>query len=334
MHDQKLQLLSELYAHTDTTTLVIASTRVYDDLVKIKNSGFNEAIFRSTKRLSIKKTITDLLYPVTVVDTAIKQETMNSEEKICAGLAILVVDDNDINLKLAEILLKKLGATVTTAISGHEAIEQAKSAHFDLIFMDLQMPGIDGYETSRHIKDLDDNDDNIIIALTANAMIEQLEKITSNGMNDIIIKPISEKAIQDMVNKWLDIPLDLTLPPPTPETADSTLETFSIEEAKKLAAGNETLANELTTMLMQSLPDYKKDISAALNTNNSGELKHHVHKLHGASRCCGTPALRQAALDCEIVIDNNDIENFQHNVALIISEIDLLLNLKAEETTC
>jgi len=203
MHDKKLKLISDEYTRSDIPTLAIVSTRSYDDLNRIKAIGFNEAVFRSSKRSSIQQIISDILKPVQASNKKRTQHHLTNSEKIWSDLSILVVDDNNINLKLAEVLLRKNGAMVATAISGDDALDLVKENDFDLIFMDLHMPGLDGYATTRRIRDFEESKENIIIALTANAMAEELEKVTQNDMNDILIKPITEKQIQDMVNRWI-----------------------------------------------------------------------------------------------------------------------------------
>lgn len=204
MHDVKLKLLSDKFSQSDKPTLAIVSTRSYDDLDKIKDIGINNAVFRSTKSTSIKQIVYELLTPNQKCCIADDQLDMADSEKIWSDLSILVVDDNNINLKLAEVLLSKNGATVFTATSGDEAISLIKSKDFDLIFMDLHMPGLDGYETTQRIRNFEEVKNNVIIALTANAMAEEQGKVTKNNMDDILIKPITEKQIQDMVNKWVN----------------------------------------------------------------------------------------------------------------------------------
>lgn len=105
-----------------------------------------------------------------------------------------------------------------------------------------------------------------------------------------------------------------------------TLAIFSSAEAKELTAGDEALANELTSMLIAELPTYRSDIQTALKTQDKDSLKTHTHKLHGATRCCGTPALRHAANHLEVIINNNSTDHLEESVNLIIHEIDRLIN--------
>jgi signal transduction histidine kinase/CheY-like chemotaxis protein len=105
-------------------------------------------------------------------------------------ITILVVDDNPVNLLVAKKMLRKLGANVTIAGSGYDAIHLVKKNSFDLILMDIQMPGINGYETAAELKKIDYTYP--IIALSANAYEEDVQLSLSSGMLDHIKKPYTE----------------------------------------------------------------------------------------------------------------------------------------------
>jgi len=105
------------------------------------------------------------------------------------GLRILVVDDNPINRKLATGLLAKLGIHADLAENGQEAVDQARTARHDIIFMDMQMPVLDGIEATRAIRQLDLPVQPYIIALTANAFDADRERCLQAGMDDFLSKP-------------------------------------------------------------------------------------------------------------------------------------------------
>ena len=117
---------------------------------------------------------------------------------------ILIVDDNAINLTVAEGLLEPLHMQIDTALSGKEALEKLNSIHYDIIFMDHMMPELDGVETTRIIRRVYPScDDTPIIALTANALSGTKEMFLSEGMNDFIAKPIEVRVLISKVHQWL-----------------------------------------------------------------------------------------------------------------------------------
>lgn len=325
MHDKKLKSFLPNNTGNKIPTLAITSTRSYEDLNDIRNIGFDDAVFRSSKRLAIQQTLSKLLGFTNTSEFVTNNNIEPKNKYNWSKLNILVVDDNDINLKLAEIILTKNKAQVITARSGKQGIKYVKRQSFDIIFMDLQMPGLDGYETTMRIRAYEHGKNSIVIALTANAISNDKSRISDCGMDDLLVKPISEKLMQDIVNKWL-FNSDNPSKEKTPAENPTPLQVFSREEAKELAAGNGVLANELTSMLIAELPTYRSEITNAFENHNRASLKDQTHKLHGASRCCGTPALRYAANQLEKFIDNNSANRFETGVNLLTYEIDRLID--------
>ena len=120
-----------------------------------------------------------------------------------AQLRILVVDDVLVNLVVVEKMLDNMGYKIETASNGFEAIELARSNHYDLIFMDIQMPEMDGYEATRKIRKLDLETRNTpIVAITANTQDGDRNACIEAGMNDYIAKPFVKKQLADLLEKY------------------------------------------------------------------------------------------------------------------------------------
>ncbi|MEM9446650.1 MAG: PAS domain-containing protein [Verrucomicrobiota bacterium] len=121
-------------------------------------------------------------------------------------IKILLAEDNPVNAKLAQILFKRLGYKLTWAKNGKEAVKQVKENQFDLIFMDVQMPEMDGYEATQNIQKLYQKDHDttrpVIIAMTANAMKGDREKCLDAGMDEYLTKPIQESQVSEMLQKY------------------------------------------------------------------------------------------------------------------------------------
>ncbi|MEQ8766724.1 MAG: response regulator [Planctomycetota bacterium] len=120
------------------------------------------------------------------------------------ALHVLLVEDNLVNQKVAGTFLKKLGCRVELASDGSAAVELCSDQRFDLIFMDCQMPGMDGFEATRQIRAAEgDDDDRVpIIALTANAMKGDRERCLECGMDDYLTKPVTPAQVAIMLEKW------------------------------------------------------------------------------------------------------------------------------------
>ncbi len=125
-------------------------------------------------------------------------------EFIAPEAEILIVDDNAVNLTVAEGLLEPLKMKIDTALSGKEAIEKISVHHYDIVFMDHMMPEVDGVETTHIIRRFHKEYDDVpIIALTANAVDGTREMFCREGMNDFVAKPIELRLLIAKVKQWL-----------------------------------------------------------------------------------------------------------------------------------
>ena len=113
---------------------------------------------------------------------------------------MLLVEDNPINALLARALLTREGCEIDHATSGEEAIAAVKVGAYDLILMDMRMPGLTGVETARVLRGL--GVETPIVALTANAFEDDRHACLAAGMNDFLVKPMSPDALRAMLTRW------------------------------------------------------------------------------------------------------------------------------------
>ena len=167
---------------------------------------------------NVKYDIPNLLVikkPLTILSVAIilngeERDTDNDEmsefEFTAPDADVLIVDDNAVNLTVAKGLLEPLKMNTDTAASGMEALDKIGKHHYDIVFMDHMMPELDGVETTRIIRRLHPEYNDVpIIALTANAVEGTKERFCQEGMNDFIAKPIELRMLISKVRQWLPI---------------------------------------------------------------------------------------------------------------------------------
>ena len=121
---------------------------------------------------------------------------------------VLLVEDNELNLEIATELLRMTGIQVDTAEDGRQAVEKFAASsenYYDIIFMDIQMPVMDGYEAARHIRGMDRSDAESvwIAAMTANAFVEDARLSREAGMNEHVSKPVDLERLQDVLSRRL-----------------------------------------------------------------------------------------------------------------------------------
>lgn len=244
------------------------------------------------------------------------------------GFSVLAVDDHPPNLLVLEALLAELGISVVTANSGFEAIAYVQNCPneqaVDLIFMDIQMPKMSGREASQKIREIESEHTQKkhipIIALTAHSLADEKASLLESGIDDYVGKPINQAQLQQVLQKWLGKQGNQTIlsqPPATlpPVTAmekenpplaivnesDTSHELAVIdwEDALMRAAGKSDLAANLMMMLIDSVEQEKTDLATAWAEKDRQALAHIAHRILGASRYTGVPALRQASQNFE-----------------------------------
>ena len=142
-------------------------------------------------------------------DRSGRSETGEKTEVSIRGLHILLAEDNELNMEIAEFLLRNEGAVVTKAWNGQEAVEifeKSGSGEFDVILMDIMMPVMNGYEAAKRIRSLDREDAQVIpiIAMTANAFVEDRMKAKEAGMNEHIGKPVDGKLLVKIIHELVE----------------------------------------------------------------------------------------------------------------------------------
>ena len=320
--------LSETLQNSNLPCLNIVSTLENTDLEMLRKSGLNNLIFRYAKQDELKSRMLSL---INIEDNHIDeasdaQLTLEYRPSLWHHIHVLLVDDNEINLKLAKTILNKHGIKVSIAHDGEEAILLTDKFFYDVIFMDIHMPKLDGHQASVHIRKQDNPCQNtIIVALTANAMPEEQQRIYKSGMDDILIKPVSEEQLLDIFEHWIQQKIVTNNIGDTLYNSTS-LAIYDEEEAATLAGNNKELAQELFSMLINELPEHRQKIEQAKKENNVELLKIHTHKLHGATSYCGVPQLRDCAHKLENIISLYETDKIDIATQKLVAALDAVID--------
>ncbi|CAG8867291.1 Signal transduction histidine-protein kinase BarA [Pseudomonas fluorescens] len=244
---------------------------------------------------------------------------------------ILCVDDNAANLLLVQTLLQGLGAEVHAVDSGYAAVQAVQDEHFDLVLMDVQMPGMDGRTCTEQIRQWESSQSGNpmpIVALTAHAMANEKRALLHSGMDDYLTKPISERQLAQVVMKWTGLSLRA---PQQERPAERLAESgeprvLDRDEGLRLAAGKPDLAADMLAMLLASLDAEREAIRSAREAADRTAMIERVHRLNGATRYCGVPQLRAACQRSETLLKQD------HPQALLaLDELDrAIVRLAAE----
>ncbi|MCB1772112.1 MAG: response regulator [Gammaproteobacteria bacterium] len=227
----------------------------------------------------------------------------------------LLVEDNPVNLGVIKKALAKLGLSCQTAADGREAINEFAGGGFDIVFMDCQMPVMDGYESTRHIRRLEameKQDPTPIVAMTANAMAGDREKCLEAGMDDYLAKPVSVAQLSDCIATWI-APREKAAQPTQPPARAVSAETRASEEDRASAASpvldakvlrelrdimEDDYVNLLQTYL-DNAPQLVAEVQAALGRGDVSAMVIPVHSLKSSSANVGAMQLSSLARKAE-----------------------------------
>ena len=229
------------------------------------------------------------------------------------GARILLVEDNDINQELATELLVTHGLSVSLANNGQEALAAITREEFDGILMDCQMPVMDGFEATRRIREQAGFSSMPIIALTANAMAEDRERVIQAGMNDYIPKPIDVFTMFETMNRWIKVetdPLDAThhlagspqeRPASDTETTIELPEFAHIDKTAGLAVSQnrESLYLRLLIRFRDGQRTFEERFQLARDADDWAVMEREAHTLKGIAGSIGAKTLQSAAASLE-----------------------------------
>ncbi|GGD61046.1 hybrid sensor histidine kinase/response regulator [Lacimicrobium alkaliphilum] len=203
---------------------------------------------------------------------------------------VLAVDDMEINLSLLSTWLKNSAIELSLSFSGQEAVSRCEKEAFDLILMDVQMPGLDGLAATRLIRKTQLNQGTPIVAVTAHAFREEKEKLLASGMDDYLPKPIDFDDLIRLIKRWCQ--LDEELP--------SAILDWNL--ALQRANNDEEAAQQLLQAFIRQLPDFKEQIAKAVSDEDESALEQLIHKLHGGCCYTGVPTLKGLCEETESLL--------------------------------
>lgn len=285
----------------------------------------------------------------------LKNKELNENKEIeVQGKKVLVVDDNTLNLKVAEKLLKDFNLDITLVNSGYECLDKIKSGQeYDLILMDDMMPKLSGTETLERLKSIK-GFTTPVIALTANAISGMREKYLKSGFNDYLAKPIEKEELKRVFREYInegkikenidfgELPREIyEISPLTEkemkkekEVQEST--NYDLEYLKENGVdidislellGDEKTYREMLTDFYEKKDERKNKLIKYLKENNLKDYAVEVHTLKSDSKYLGFTKLAELAYEQEMKSKENQNDYIRENFGELINELDSILNI-------
>jgi signal transduction histidine kinase/response regulator of citrate/malate metabolism len=329
-----------VFAHRDYNDEIREFLENHRDVTGIMTIDFNSTFKSDMDNLyTLRCPITTHKMVKLLNDETDDTQSFESEEAYSISFTapkakILIVDDNEINITIAEGLLSPMRMQIDSALSGREAIEKIEKEDYDIVLMDHMMPDMDGIDTTKIIRGtLKGADELVIIALSANAVEEARNMFFEVGMNDFVAKPIDIKELSSAIKKWL--PEDkIEKGVPTEEMQEEevdTLDEFDMLDTKSAIAslGSTELFRKIVGEYYRSGQTKHDEILKAYQDGDIKDYTIKVHALKSSSRQIGALRLGDMAEALERAGKNDDMAFIKENTESALASFKGLLSSMA-----
>lgn len=271
--------------------------------------GFAAVVTKPVSRTSLANGVSEALGVDLQLGHYCPVSLADESRALYDGGRILLAEDNELNQQVAKGILEQAGLTVVLASNGREALKMAEEGEFDLIFMDIQMPLMDGFEAARRIKSIARLVGLPIVAMTAHVLPEEQQRIREGGMDDHVFKPIDPDEVYRVLNRWLQPrACCVALPVQMQEGQDvPTLRDIDTCGGVRRFLGDK---NAYFKTLLQVRREYSQAMSvlrAQLEGGAFKEARMYVHTMLGMCGNLGATRVVTAAADLERALDAGNL---------------------------
>jgi two-component system, sensor histidine kinase and response regulator len=294
-------------AMASSTIIMLSSAARRQDAIRARELGIavhlTKPLNRTELRVAIGAVLRGKRKPADSLQIASKEKYVSGGRKF----RILLAEDNRTNQEVARGLLTKGGHSVQIAKDGNEALAAFTAEAFDLVLMDVQMPGMDGFEATAAIRarEMKTGTHIPIIAMTAHTMKGDREKCLAAGMDDYVSKPIDGRALLQAINGAVPQGAEPEIAPRRFSADTSAL--VNRQELMQRLDGNLDLLRTIVSSFLEGAPESLEAIRRAVESNNAESLYNLAHQLKGAVGNFSAAAVNRAALRLETIAQERDL---------------------------
>ncbi|MGR3219487.1 MAG: response regulator, partial [Candidatus Anammoxibacter sp.] len=258
------------------------------------------------------------------------------KEAVNINARILLVEDNVVNQEVAIGNFEQFGCAVELAKDGSEAVQMFKENEYDIVFMDCQMPVMDGFEATKLIREHEKstNSHTTIVGTTANAMRGDRERCMEAGMDDYLAKPVRQKQLLEIFTKWHGHGEDFSANDKTNEAAEEHIDApdakepdkpvFSISDTLNLVGGKVERMKRLITITLDDSRKQMDQLHKSLEENDATVAERAAHTLKGQAANIGADSFRDFAKRLESAAKDGDLESVREMMQTFETEYKIL----------
>jgi CheY-like chemotaxis protein len=251
--------------------------------------------------------------------------------KALKDISILLVEDNEMNTLLASAILQRTGAGITEAANGMEAIDLLKERTFDVVLMDLHLPVMNGFDTTRYIRE-NLKLDVPVIAITANVINGEESKCLEAGMNGFVSKPYTEKDLLEKIQRTINMAESSSMVM-TPASDEENADLYSLSTLENICRGNRGMIADMLKAFIKQVPVTVKDIKAAYQAGDFRSIYAAAHNIKPNIETLGISSLKENIREIESFATKkkNSNELLQLITVLDTTLFKVVEQLKAKE---
>lgn len=330
--EQALSIIKNTPDIKETSIIILTSLGHRGDVARLHDLGCGGYLVKPVKQSLLIETIVEVLNIKMAggrgkIPSVVTRHSI--AEKNIRDISILIAEDNPINQKMVRTMLEKAGYRVDIAGNGRIAADMAEKNNYNIIFMDVQMPEMDGFEATGMIRETEKcKKRNIIIAMTAHALKGDRERCIDAGMDDYISKPIDPQELHEMIDKWVRSKIGHPEAEARPAHAGKNGKVAAPEDSPididgaMARLGNDMdFFGEMVREFLGYVPDQLSALQEAVGTGDAKTVQTCAHSIKGAAGNLSMTRVFNLALSIENRGRDNDLAGISNLVESLRNEI-------------
>ncbi len=286
---------------------LIMLTSTVDRRLDAREAGVHHYLTKPVRRAKLLESVAEVMGALAPAES----DAAAPAAAPVSGQAILVVEDNAVNQRVIEAMLAKRGFAVECAANGREGLERIAEREYALVFMDCQMPEMDGYEATAALRERERGGARLaVVAMTAHAMKGDRERCLAAGMDDYLAKPLRPEELDAVLERWLHAP-----PPPqaAPEPEPASMALVDEARARVFREDYPEIVDQLIELFEDSTPPLLRELREGAAAGDQETVRRAAHKLKGSCQNIGASgmAAQVAELERAAAADPEQLEDLE-----------------------